>query len=83
VDEKAKRKRSGKRAIIGDIIAICTVEICNRILAVEKLSRQKKRKCDKKCKSKARISEEVSKDEELAEGSSESDSSDCIIVGSA
>ena len=80
MDEKAKRKKSGKRAVIGDNIAICTVEIrdgfgCGRIVApVEK------RKCDKNCKSKARTSEKVPEDEELAEDSSESDYSDCIIV---
>ena len=35
VDEKVKRKKSGKWAIIGDNIAICTVEIRDVIFAAE------------------------------------------------
>src|SRR5437764_2061351 len=81
MDEKAKRQKSGKRAVIEDSIAICTVEIRDGVVAAGKLSREKKkRKCDKTGKSKARASEKVSNNEELAGDSSESDVSDCIIV---
>ena len=83
VDEKAKRKKSGKRAVIGDNIAICTVEIRDGVLAAEELSREKKkRKRDKICKSKAKISGKVMKDAELTADSFESDESDTIVVGS-
>ena len=82
--EKVKRKKSEKRAVIGDNIAICTVEIRDGVLAAEELSRnKKKRKHDKKCESKAKISEEVLEDEELTGDSSESYESDCIVVRSA
>ena len=84
MDEKAKRKKSGKRAVIGDNIAICTVEIRDGVLAAEELSPQKKeRKRDKKSKPKAKISDKALKDAELTEDLSESDYSDCIVVGSA
>ena len=84
MDEKAKRQKRGKRAVIGDNIAICKADIRDGFLAAEELSHdKKKRKRDKKCKSKAKISEEVFGDEELAGDSSESDESDSFGVGSA
>ena len=84
MDEKAKRRKSGKRAVIGDNIAICTTEICDGVFTAEELSRErKKQKGDKNCKSKARTSRKVSEDEESAGDLSESDYSDCIVVGRA
>src|SRR5262249_37262585 len=81
VDEKSKKQKSGKRAIIGNNISICTVEIRDGVLTAEKLTLEKKnRKHNKTPKSKAEIPMKVLEDAELNEDLSGSDYSDCIVV---